>query len=308
MRGLWHERGVWVIPRRRLFDDILEQGLHQEDLLGTQVVVCEPLVPNGDAFGLPMTCDLPNLAPPFERMFLEADAEFTCGPDLPTLHGFTLRKIGAMIHSEEVSADRAFAPRDERLLPLREARWWVTIQIAAQFASGEISFSDRFVFGVRPDGRAIVGKRATLYVAMSETDGDRARMSRVVEDARAIWRLLAPNVSLMHCKNVELVERDPYAGLPKSLRKHGKRPLVRYHTLEIEPMRKVLRDEGGMGPNGEGLKQALHICRGHFKDYRQRGLFGKLKGLYWWDQHARGDVEQGVVEKDYAVKAPEVPK
>ena len=33
-----------------------------------------------------------------------------------------------------------------------------------------------------------------------------------------------------------------------------------------------------------GLKRALHICRGHFKDYREgRGLFAKTHGIWWWD-------------------------
>ena len=48
----------------------------------------------------------------------------------------------------------------------------------------------------------------------------------------------------------------------------------------------------------------LHICRGHFKDYRESGLFGKVKGIFWWDQYVRGDLENGAVVKDYNVKAP----
>jgi len=46
----------------------------------------------------------------------------------------------------------------------------------------------------------------------------------------------------------------------------------------------------------------LHITRGHFKDYRDgKGLFGKYQGLFWWDQHVRGDPDNGVVLKDYHV-------
>lgn len=52
---------------------------------------------------------------------------------------------------------------------------------------------------------------------------------------------------------------------------------------------------------------AMHTCRGHFADYRKgKGLFGKLKGLYWINSHVRGSEEHGVVEKDYAVAAPKV--
>jgi hypothetical protein len=42
--------------------------------------------------------------------------------------------------------------------------------------------------------------------------------------------------------------------------------------------------------------------RGHFKDYSVKGLFGRYKGVYWWDSQVRGEVNGGVVDKDYRVK------
>jgi hypothetical protein len=37
-------------------------------------------------------------------------------------------------------------------------------------------------------------------------------------------------------------------------------------------------------------------------DYREGGgLFGKHKGVYWWEHHLRGDVEHGIVDKDYSM-------
>lgn len=106
-------------------------------------------------------------------------------------------------------------------------------------------------------------------------------------------------ISLSHCRNVELTTVDPPEKLSrKQLKRYGV-PKVRYHVLEISPMRKVLRDEGQSQKHG--LQKALHICRGHFKDYRERGLFGRNKGIYWWDMHARGSAEAGAVVKDYRV-------
>ena len=47
----------------------------------------------------------------------------------------------------------------------------------------------------------------------------------------------------------------------------------------------------------------MHICRGHFKDFREgTGLFGKLKGMYWWNQQLRGAPEFGVCDKDYQIE------
>lgn len=111
-------------------------------------------------------------------------------------------------------------------------------------------------------------------------------------------------VSLMHCKNVVMGTVKPPPKLNKKHIKKGHRPLITYRTLEIEPMKKVLRHEGGADQTG--ISQALHICRGHFKDYRgsEKGLFGKYKGLWWWDQHLAGKAEHGTVVKDYVELAP----
>jgi hypothetical protein len=56
--------------------------------------------------------------------------------------------------------------------------------------------------------------------------------------------------------------------------------------------------------NHTGLKRALHICRGHFAHYEDKGLFGKYKGRFWIPQHVRGSIETGAALKDYQVNAP----
>lgn len=108
-------------------------------------------------------------------------------------------------------------------------------------------------------------------------------------------------ISFLHCKNVTMKRETPPVQLSKKYQKNHGRPLVSYHILNIDPMKQVLRTEGNSEKTG--LKQALHICRGHFKDYSKGGgLFGKYKGLYWWDSNVRGSVSEGIIDKDYAVK------
>lgn len=121
-----------------------------------------------------------------------------------------------------------------------------------------------------------------------------------VEDAAVILFPFGLAISLMHCKNVELVEHRVPSKLQKAYRKRRKREMFRYHVLDIEPMKKVLRMEGDS--ERVGLKRALHICRGHFKDYRERGLFGQHHGIYWWESQLRGDGKLGIVSKDYNVE------
>ena len=108
-------------------------------------------------------------------------------------------------------------------------------------------------------------------------------------------------MALMNCKNVHAREQPCSPKLAKRYQeRHGhKRP--RYYVLDIEPMRPKFRDANG-GKDGISLAKALHICRGHFKDYREKPLFGKVSGMFWWQPHVRGTAEAGIVEKDYRIK------
>jgi hypothetical protein len=114
------------------------------------------------------------------------------------------------------------------------------------------------------------------------------------------------SVSFMHCKNVTIEPVDPPKELNRERKKAGLKPFVRYHTINIEPMKKVLRTEGNIEVNG--LKKALHIVRGHFSTYsEERPLFGKVAGTFWVPAHTRGEIKQGIVVSDYNVKAPANP-
>lgn len=121
------------------------------------------------------------------------------------------------------------------------------------------------------------------------------------EIGNEIWSALLA-LSFLHCKNVSLSNVTPPERLSRAHQKRRGRPLMNFKTLEIKPMTRVLRHEGQSGQTG--LKKALHICRGHFKDYSKHGLFGKYKGLYWWDSHVRGQASEGRIVKDYAVHPP----
>lgn len=109
-------------------------------------------------------------------------------------------------------------------------------------------------------------------------------------------------VCFMNCRNVTMSKEVVH--YPKKWRRRFGRPEpIRYHVLKIDSMRKVLAIEGKS--EEVGLRKALHICRGHFKDYRKSGLFGRHHGIYWWDAHVRGSLQRGVVLKDYDVRRRE---
>lgn len=103
--------------------------------------------------------------------------------------------------------------------------------------------------------------------------------------------------SLMHAKNVSLQDDPIPAPVARRRAKDGK-PNITFKILKIDPMRKQAKSESSEGESD--TKRAMHIVRGHFKDYRNSGgLFGKYKGLYWWDMHVAGSESAGKVIKDY---------
>jgi hypothetical protein len=112
-------------------------------------------------------------------------------------------------------------------------------------------------------------------------------------------------LSFMHCKNVVRKENVPPPKVQARRAKDGKPPLTKYYTLEIEAMKRTLQSEGGISTNG--LKRALHICRGHFATYSaDKPLFGHYVGAVWKPQHVKGSKAAGEIVKDYAVKGPKV--
>lgn len=96
--------------------------------------------------------------------------------------------------------------------------------------------------------------------------------------------------TLANCKNVEVT-----TGPSVAMRKRG-RGGIREYTLKIQGSKRVHTRPGEPAAESE---IAYHIVRGHFKDFRESGLFGKHHGVYWWDMFTRGDKANGEIRKDY---------
>jgi hypothetical protein len=113
--------------------------------------------------------------------------------------------------------------------------------------------------------------------------------------------VLIMTMNFLHCKNCHIVEQRIPISHNKSKRRRERGYTERYHVLQIETMKKVFAEEGNAEKTG--IKQALHICRGHFKTYTaEKPLLGKISGTFWWADHIRGDPDTGVVEKDYSFR------
>ncbi len=106
-------------------------------------------------------------------------------------------------------------------------------------------------------------------------------------------------ISFLNCRNTVVVDHRPDQKLSKVHQKRHGRPLTTFKTLEISQVKKLLNETKAMGVLE--LKHALHLCRGHFKNYNERPLFGRHKGMFWWGPTIRGTGPNAVI-KDYAVK------
>ncbi len=115
------------------------------------------------------------------------------------------------------------------------------------------------------------------------------------------WHLLPILcLSLLNCRRqTRVIERPDMNPAEKWLRRQ-KQPRLRYHTLDIDPLKKMLRYDEKADPTGREL--AWHLCRGHWKHYtEEKPLFGRYVGSVWCPPHAKGKQENGVVLKEYAL-------
>jgi len=218
--------------------------------------------------------DFPNAAPPFDQFFMEHRVHDKDGrtPDPDT-------RFGVLFTVIDEAADGGW-----------------TIELCPYFGGpgGPVGPIDVVYLIVDGSGRI-------LDFRGPKSDG----LDRPADMISDHWLMIAPAllaVSFLHCRNVRTDVVASSAKLDRARVRRGNRPLRRYKVLRIEPMTNTLRTEGTL--EAEGLAKALHICRGHFKTYEERPLFGRLRGTWWWQDHVRGAIEAGVLVKDYLVDAP----
>lgn len=213
-----------------------------------------------------------------------------------------LKSLAMMHHAEElvksgeIDLHNMFSGQEE-------FRWSVQYTLFLEYAKGQIQGPViHWKFLIDPQGKATHADQGMIGIYVPGLSPEECHTLNDVLAKFLHPALLA--TSFLHCKNVSLDENKPPA---KPSKKHERRygvPLTRYYTLEIEPMRQTLRQEGDV--SNSGLKRALHICRGHFATYSpEKPLFGKYAGTFWKPQHVKGNKASGEVVKDYAVKAPQ---
>jgi hypothetical protein len=250
--------------------------------------------------------EMPSCRLPFPSMFVEAHAwrPHFVGTKLSVLlvdHDVAsaLDAIGTVLSEGQASRSRTTIQSD--LPGLRDAAKY-------SIAFGLIMLSKGKVVGPLTQGKILLGAHGEpLRAPFGQIPNELVEMLGGIEEAKQFSKLsLFPimlAVAFMNCKNVVVAPNEPDRHLNRERRKHGLKPFLRYHTINIEPMKKVLKTEGKI--ESLGLKRALHIVRGHFSTYtEEKPLFGKVAGTFWIPSHVRGSTEEGVVVSDYQISAP----
>jgi hypothetical protein len=110
-------------------------------------------------------------------------------------------------------------------------------------------------------------------------------------------------LALLCCKNASTIDQPPPRQLRRAAEREGRPKPFTVKTLVVKPLQRK-RSEEAESSNGEPL--ALHWVRGHFKSYSEdKPLLGRVSGTFWWTPHLAGDVQAGVVVKDYKVEPPD---
>jgi hypothetical protein len=222
----------------------------------------------------------PNLAPPFATYFVEYSA-------ISEERRSQTRWTGAHV----INLDMTMDPNGWAEL----GAWCVAYDLYYCMAGSDCIIGPfmRYLLLLDEHG-AVVKSEIRLFDTSIPTDAD-------IDWFRIDLGPAFLTTSLMHCKNVITEQGHHPAKRFRPVRR--KTPSVRYHTVNIEPMRKILATEGRSEETG--LKKALHICRGHFRTYTaEKPLFGRVTGTFFVAQHARGSVHEGVVIQDYRVTTP----
>jgi len=287
---------IGVFPAKSSFDDpvvILANNVSEYYFMGNPKEVWD-------------RGDFPNVAPPFERMWFEWDVTGTANSEGKIVRMGEGYRSGMMVDSVSDKSSMEEALRTcvaKGFLVERDPKWMCFGEVFMRRDGRPYRFC-RLVWCVDDEGQYI-GFGNGKFIVILEHEQEKA--VRDGHDGDKIFSVMTMMthvpflaMSFMHCKNVEL-EKGPAipVALQKARAKKGKHQLFRYKTLIVEPIRKMVEEH--VGGDISMTRKALHICRGHFKDYRQRGLFGKVRGTFWWGMQTRGAISDGVVEKKYDV-------
>ena len=243
---------------------------------------------------------LPVITPPYENCWFEWTLDIKKSDNIPDDFSGELddRLLSIMLNMEgDFRAGVHLTTKHND-----KEGWYLYFQFFLRFSSNlPLMFPIAYVVKLNADGyfeniKKLVEQGVDPVISMF------ARNMIKEDIAQGFLYTVIHALGLLNCKNVVIVEKG---GLPKGGKRNRHRKWEhRHYILQIHPMKEITKTEHEL----ESIEQRVsyHFCRGHFKTYTtEKPLFGKYYGTFWWDAHARGSIEVGIVTKDYSVNPPE---
>jgi hypothetical protein len=112
-------------------------------------------------------------------------------------------------------------------------------------------------------------------------------------------------LSLMNCKNVELIDDQRHLdrATRRRMERNGQKQVV-YKNLYIKQLQKRIDEDQERQKTGR--KNRLHFVRAHWANYTADApLFGKYTGTFFRPACVKGSASVGEVVKRYTVDAPQ---
>lgn len=133
------------------------------------------------------------------------------------------------------------------------------------------------------------------YVWNPKSDGDNPNSNLF-----HFWGITQRAWIALACKNVTIVDMPGKPESKKQRKRQGGYKGLRFKELEIKATdgKRIRFSNRFASRPGE---TSYHLCRGHIRDYSEKGLFGNpdLRGRYWFADHYRGKKKHGEVVKSY---------
>lgn len=262
----------------------------------------------------------PGVMPPFDSMFVEAEAWDYIERRGFLVHGKTLDMDEEWDDDRPDDRDRIIMQLAEHRRP--EVRAVIVCLVWMRLVDGD-------VLGPVSEFHYFVDRQFKImrYADPNDATADRGIDNRLVDKpivmSSPIGRIAAEmdngvpfnafirltgavfvrTCGLMNASNIKLVDGGvTNYGVSRKRRDAGRLAQVKYSVLRLKVGTKLVPLDRA-GGDGTGGGEAMHVVRGHFKDFSEKGLFGRYKGEryshIWVPQFVKGNPAHGVTVHDY---------
>jgi hypothetical protein len=265
------------LPQAQVYriDDVVTYGVHHFE----------------DLERIDFTQDIPNVAPLAPAAWFEWDAQSQAGH---VIKASAQRQRSGVL---ALSADLADEDPERKTI---DPRWHSRFLVMSQLHDGTVCWQRGSLDLLIGPG----GQPRPPEVWPDPTVGEDGLRTEEIVTIMVETAFCALATCFAHCKGVQMTEHHQSRQQRRARERQGQPPLVRFRTVDIRPVTRLLREQGQV--DQIGLRRALHMVRGHFATYTEDApLFGHYVGTVYRRLHVRGQDRERVALHDYRVRPPQ---